>query len=437
MSVNRLIIGLASMALAIAALVFLFNSGPTFAANGSGETHATTVQLKPPFQGPTLILQTPDIGKLPPIDLGALNSPKTPSPTPEPGETNPVLENTFDQCSPIDDKFIHIECKDGQLAFTRKETAGTRYIYYRPVVQDAVIEITARLPSQKNARYGVIFRLDETFNNYYLLGVTNEGKYGLFRFAEDHYETIIPYTESFNVGNASFPTKIKIVTQGDVIAINLGGEWVDSVSDPNLKSGRVALFVEPDEANQTVLFDDFRVSEILSPLAIPQPRVVAPAATPTSEGGNLPFFNFDTTPTSSAAQPTQTARVIVVTATPPPATQTPLVIVVTATPKPVAKVPTRAPTRVPTEAANECPATPNEAFFYISNNYQGTTMRFTIGGGEWGTHDYDVLGDGKYYLIRMPPGRYTYTAFIPGAGKANGERTDYAGGQCYSVRFSP
>ena len=417
---QKRLIPLASVLFACAILAFGLSRAPQAIANGTVNQDATTLHLAPPAQNPTLIPQTPDFGGLPPIDLGALDSTATPVPTQGAGVTNPVLELTFDECSPIDDEYLHVECKNGQLEFTRKETRGTRYIYYRPVLTDAVIELTARLPSQKNARYGVVFRLDDDFKNYYIFGVTNEGKYGLFRYAEDHYETIIPYTESFYVGNASFPTKIQLVNQGDVIAINLGGQWVDSVRDPNLKSGRVALFTEPEEPNQTVLFDDFKVSEILSPLPVPEPRVVQPAATPTS-GFDIPVIDFGPTPTASAPQPTQT----------------PFIIVVTATPLPATAVPTRAPTRRPTQSSNECTAPANEAYFYISNNYQGTTMRFTIGGGQWGTHDYDVPGDGKYYLIKMPPGTYTYTASIAGKGTAHGEKTPYQGGQCYSLRFSP
>ncbi len=417
---QKRLLPLASVLFACVILAFGLSRAPQAIADGTVNQGATTLHLAPPAQNPTLIPQTPDFGGLPPIDLGSLDSTATPVPTQGVGVTNPVLELTFDECSPIDDEYLHIECNNGQLEFTRKETRGTRYIYYRPVLTDAVIELTARLPSQKNARYGVIFRLDDEFKNYYIFGVTNEGKYGLFRYAEDHYETIIPYTDSFYVGNASFPSKIQIVNQGDVIAINVGGSWVDSVRDPNLKSGRVALFTEPEEPNQTVLFDDFKVSEILSPLSVPEPRVVQPAATPTS-GFEIPVIDFGTTPTTSAPQPTQT----------------PFIIVVTATPQPPTAVPTRAPTRRPTQASNECAAPAHEVYFYISNNYSGTTMRFTIGGGQWGTHDYDVPGDGKYYLIKMPPGTYTYTASIAGKGTAHGEKTAYQGGQCYSLRFSP
>ncbi len=422
-SLKRFIITASAIGFVIAARAFFLNSAPTFAANVIGENDATTIQFAPPAQNPTLIPQTPIFGDIPPIDLNSLNDPSpTPSPTSAAGVTNPVIENSFDECPPIEDEFISVVCQNGQLAFTRKDTRSTRYVYYRPILTDAVIQVTARLPNAgKNARYGVIFRLDDEFKNYYLLGVTNEGHYGLFRFANGQYETIIPYTQSSFVGNPSFPSQIKIVNQGDVIAIQIGGQWLDSIRDPNLKAGRVALFVKPDEASQTVLFDDLRVEEILTPLPVPEPRVVPPPANPTSSSSDIPIINFGATPTASSPQPTQT----------------PFIIVVTATPLPATSLPTRVPTRRPTQAANECAATANEAFFYISNNYPNTTMRFTIGGGAWGTHDYDVPGDGKYYLIRMPPGTYTYSAHIAGAGTAHGEKTAYNAGQCYSLRFSP
>jgi hypothetical protein len=426
MTIHRLFVIAAVLGLTLLGFSLLLQAPPPAVAGTLAPSGGARVQVAPPAQAPTLAPQTPDLGDLPPIDLGPLGAPKSPTPTTAPARNDEVvLDLTYDECTPIEDEYIRVECTDGNLAFTRKETKGTRWIYYRPVVKDAMIELTARLPSQKNARYGVMFRLDEAQDNFYIFGVSNDGKYGLFRFANDHYETIIPYTESLYVGNASFPTKIKIVNQGDVIAINLGGQWVDSVRDTNLQEGKIALFVEPDEPNQTVLFDDLRVTALGSPVEVPQPRVVTTQATPTTAGGNSPIFNFDTTPTAAPAEPTSA----------PQPTQTPFIIIVTATPPPTAAAPTHAPTRHPTEAA--CPAGPNEAVLYISNNYQGTTMRFTIGGGEWGTHDYDVPGDGKWYFIRMPPGNYTYTASIAGYGTAHGEKKEYRGGQCYQLRFSP
>lgn len=93
------------------------------------------------------------------------------------------------------------------------------------------------------------------------------------------------------------------------------------------------------------------------------------------------------------------------------------------------------PSFTPQQAA--CPAAPGEALLIIQNNYIGFTMRFTIGGGAWGTHDYDVPGDGQRYKINMPPGTYTYTASIAGKGTAHGEPFEYKAGNCYPLTFSP
>ena len=343
-------------------------------------------------------------------------------------ENEVVLDLNYDQCSPIEDDFIKVECTDGTLAFTRKETQGTRWIYYRPVLTDTIIEVTARLPSQKNARYGVIFRLDDTNSNFYLLGVTNEGQYGLFRFADDHYETLIPYTESFNVGNASFPTKIKIVNQGDTIAINLGGEWVDSIRDPNLKEGRIALFLEPDEPDQTVLFDDLRVTSITNPVEVPTPRDVTPP-TPTEPPTKVPTVQRVVTAVripTTAPSPTPTLT--------PTLTETTIILpgfFDTATPAPTLSVETVGPTPPP------CPVGQNEAGLLINNNFIGQDLTFTIGGGNWGTHQFTIPGDNRYYTIRMPPGVYTYTAFIPRALNVHGDKTNYVAGECQYIRYSP
>lgn len=97
---------------------------------------------------------------------------------------------------------------------------------------------------------------------------------------------------------------------------------------------------------------------------------------------------------------------------------------------------TRVPTRVPTKATTTCNAPADKARLWIKNGYTGV-MRFTVGGGEWGTHDFDIPADAQFHYVDMPTGRYTYSASIPGVGKANGERQDYVAGQCYYLTFSP
>jgi hypothetical protein len=100
------------------------------------------------------------------------------------------------------------------------------------------------------------------------------------------------------------------------------------------------------------------------------------------------------------------------------------------------RTPTRFATRVPTKPSSSCDAPADKARLRVKNGYSGT-MRFTIGGGEWSTHDFDIPADGQYHYIDMPTGTYTYSASIPGVGKANGERKQYLAGQCYLLTFQP
>lgn len=107
-----------------------------------------------------------------------------------------------------------------------------------------------------------------------------------------------------------------------------------------------------------------------------------------------------------------------------------------ATSKPVA-VPTRVPTRRPTAASSGCNAPADKARLWVKNGYSGV-MRFTVGGDEWGTHDFDIPADGQYHFVDMPPSsKYTYSASIPGVGKASAKLPPYSAGQCYYLTFTP
>jgi len=118
------------------------------------------------------------------------------------------------------------------------------------------------------------------------------------------------------------------------------------------------------------------------------------------------------------------------TSSAPPAAPTKIQAVAT-------KAPTRAPTRKPTAVSDGCNAPGDKARLWVKNGYSGS-MRFTVGGDEWGTHDFDIPADGQYHFIDMPPSsKYTYSASIPGVGKADAKLPPYYAGQCYFLTFTP
>jgi len=115
---------------------------------------------------------------------------------------------------------------------------------------------------------------------------------------------------------------------------------------------------------------------------------------------------------------------------------------VTATRPSAAASPTRAPTRKPTTATSTCNAPADKARLWVKNGYSGT-MRFSVGAPDVGfQQDFDIPADGKFHYIDMPPSdKYTYSASIPGVGKASARLADIFGpivaGKCYYLPFQP
>ncbi len=99
---------------------------------------------------------------------------------------------------------------------------------------------------------------------------------------------------------------------------------------------------------------------------------------------------------------------------------------------------TRAPTRKPTTSSCTPPA--GQARLWVKNGYSGV-MRFTIGAPDVNFQkDFDIPADGQYHYIDLPPSaKYTYSASIPGVGKASQRLADIFGpfvaGQCYYLPF--
>lgn len=138
---------------------------------------------------------------------------------------------------------------------------------------------------------------------------------------------------------------------------------------------------------------------------------------------------FPTETMTATALPIPTVPELTGTATFPPS------ITPTSTLVPATITPTSIPPPFGQPFTYPCSIDSTEVSLSITNFHQGRSMRFTIGGGAWKTHDFDIPGDGQPHYISMPPGRYTFTASITGSGSAHGEPFNYQGGQCYSILF--
>lgn len=295
-----------------------------------------------------------------------------------------LYQDNFVDCAnmPVDDnERFDYHCGLGEYWMIRKVTDAVGMAFVPGEYDNAAFAVDGRYSGFSNPlEYGLLFRMSADGKNGYGAGVY-EGQYTLFRYDDGNFVELVPYTADANILTGSTVNRIQVNANGDQITLSVNGVPLKTITDNTHARGGSGLYVYGAQLPLEAVFDNFRI---------------------TGSGGA-------TNPQSqnqSSANPTTA---------------------------PIAE-----PTAAPTAQAsnNPCQLHQGEAGLLISNAYN-VVMRFTIGGGEWGTHDYDVPGDGQLYLITFPPGRYTYTASIQGLGSDHGEPYDYQAGYCRQIDYAP
>lgn len=282
--------------------------------------------------------------------------PPAPTPTPTPGETTLLADINYAKCTPIENERIYARCEDGEFVFTKRGENFFEWLAYAFNLTNAIYEVETRVyASAPDLAYGLLVRFNAE-NAGYLFALNPDGEYGLWRLDNQDFEELVPFTYSDAITDGA--NRLKVIAQDDQLALYINDEFVELVGGVASEPGRVALYLESDEPNVTVGFDNLRVAQINRPLALGEPE------------------------------------------------------------------------------DELCELNEGEAGILLNNGFDAP-MTFTIGGGGWGTHEYEIPGGGEWYIISMPPGRYTFTAFIPGVGTAHGERFDYQAGVCRRISFAP
>lgn len=306
-----------------------------------------------------------------------------------------IYQNKFDSCDgypEVDDERGAFGCRNGEYLLNPRAN-GLRYVSIPGEYSEGVYQVTGRVAQQGDApvEYGLFFGLTPNFEDGYAVSVRSDGTHNVSLITQGKFQELVPYTPSALVQQTN---KLGVIHQNGNIAFFVNDELVDTFVNQPARGTGAAMFVYSNNTEYAAAFDNLGISKLNRALTFPTPKAAS---------SNPP------------AEPTQAKP----TPPPPPPTEPP------------------APTPEPSQGdSNGCQLAEGEAGLLISNSYPAL-MTLTIGGGDWGLHDYDIPGDGQVYLVTFPWGTYSYTASIAGVGTDEGEPYEYAKGTCRQISYSP
>lgn len=267
-------------------------------------------------------------------------------------------------------------CENGTyLMFLKDENAVSTALYAGPQLKDTIVEVEGkRFRGEERTRYGIVIRSDRNLSSFYMFAVGTDGTYTMSRYDKAAgWDNQAIDRKSALVKLGAEKNKLKLLVQGDEIAVYVNDEWLNTFPAPELDEGQVGLIAMG--SNTSAAFSNLKVTGINKRQTLPAPRPV-PTRAPVVAATRVP-------------QPTE-----------------------------------------PPVAQNPCQLQDGQSGILFKNTRDFKVL-LTIGGGDWGTHDF-WFEPNSTTPIQFPPGKYTATLNIPGEGNFRfaDDRIDFPAGEC-------
>ena len=267
-------------------LAVMTRQSPSSTLVSSASLSATPTQTTIPSSTPTSAA-TPT-----PKDTATNTATSVPTLTPLPSvtstpatDTSVVFTDNFSSsCNlPKEDDADHtFECENGEYTMLMKTANYSWWRYYRDQYDDAVIEADARAVSgDAGANYGIAFRVASDGNSFYRFGITTDGHYSVDYFSRStKWSALIPWTSSAALKTGAEKNQLKVITQGNQIAVYANDQFLDTITDATLSRGAVGFVTGSSNTNSKVTFDNLSISKINRTLTLPTPKPRPPTPTP-------------------------------------------------------------------------------------------------------------------------------------------------------------
>ncbi len=130
-----------------------------------------------------------------------------------------------------------------------------------------MVEVDATLVAGNPVRYGVIVRRDDEKKNDFRFFLEPSGGYIIHQLIAGKVAAVVPRThiDGLVPTNAN---RIKVVAQGNKIALYVNDRWLYTMTDPSPVAGYFGIVVG-GQAGAEAAFDNLKASQILRPITIP------------------------------------------------------------------------------------------------------------------------------------------------------------------------
>jgi|GEM_PF-4785156 len=231
-----------------------------------------------------------------PTQAATVTRAPTPKPTATPTPSGVLFNDDFSSQQASEDKGWSFKASDNvdrswsakKLIVSIKQKQYLGLDWPDGAYDDFGAEIEAQ-PNSASAEYGIAFRISEDKENYYVFGITTDGKYYLDKLINDDWADPSPVnkTASQYIKQGKAKNTLAVLAQGDKISLYINGFGVKTVTDKSLADGQVGVFAGSGSSNSAeVAFSRMTILSVVKAKAefgsAPGP---APGAQPTPGGG--------------------------------------------------------------------------------------------------------------------------------------------------------
>ncbi len=286
------------------------------------------------------------------------------------------------------------KCEGESYTILMKESNQSDWTWYKAEPQDnLVIEVDAAvIAGTTQVSYGIATHGGTLSSDPTFFDVMSSGQYALYRYSNSKFIPLLAPTAAVAIRPGSAINHLKTVVQGNQLALYVNDQWLNTVTDASFSIGKFGVFAATQDPGGKVAFTNLRVSKINRPLALPAAQATVMAQPAAIQTLTLAV------PRLTVAVPTLTLAVPRLTVAVP-------------------TLPTSKSTAVPTAPVPPVVAKyplPADKGGLIVQNFYGNENTFTIANVQ-----YKIPGNGEVFIL-LDPGKYPWSAFIPGTGQAHG-----------------